>query len=121
MRLLNRYISFTVFNATITVLVVIISLDLLAILVDELDRLSAAYTFMEVLIYTGLSIPASLYEFMPFAALVGCLVGLGSLATSSELVVMRAAGLSVLTITWGVIKPALIFVIFSVVSSFEFA
>ena len=114
MSLLNRYIFRTVFNATITVLVVITSLDLLAILVDELDRLSATYTFLDVLIYTGLSIPASLYEFMPFAALVGCLIGLGSLATSSELVIMRAAGISLLTIAWGVIKPVLIFVVFSV-------
>ena len=114
MKLLNRYIFRTVFNATITVLVVITSLDLLAILVDEFDRLSATYTFLDVLIYTGLSIPASLYEFMPFAALVGCLIGLGSLATSSELVVMRAAGISLLTIAWGAIKPVLIFVVFSV-------
>lgn len=114
MKLLHRYIFRTIFMATLIVLVVIISLDLLAVLVDQLGRLSAAYTFLEVLIYIGLSLPASLYEFMPFAALVGSLVGLGSLATSSELVVMRASGISLLNISWAVMKPALIFIVFSV-------
>ena len=114
MRLLNRYIFRTIFMATIMVLVVIISLDLLAVLIDELGRLSVSYTFFEIVVYIGLSMPASIYEFMPFAALVGSLAGLGSLATSNELVIMRAAGISLLIIVWGVIKPVLIFVIFSI-------
>jgi len=114
MKLLNRYIFCTLFTAIITVLVVIISLDLLAVLIDELGRLSATYTFFDVLIYIGLSVPASLYEFMPFAALVGSLIGLGSLASSSELVIMRAAGVGLFNIAWAVIKPVLIFVIVAI-------
>ena len=114
MNLLNRYIFRTIFIATMSVLAVIISLDLLAILIDEIDRLSATYTFLEVLIYVSLSAPDSLYEFMPFAALVGSLVGLGSLAKSSELVVMRAAGISLLKISWAVMRPVMIFVVLAV-------
>ena len=80
MRLLSRYIFRTISLAILSVLLVIISLDLLAVLIDELDQLSANYTFFEVLIYTGLTAPESFNEFMPFAALVGSLVGLGSLS-----------------------------------------
>ncbi len=94
----------------IVVLVVITSLDILAKLIDELGNLTEAYNFSEALIYVALAIPASLYKYMPFAGLVGGLVGLGSLAATSELVIMRAAGVSLLRITWSVIKPALWFI-----------
>ncbi|MNO81525.1 Lipopolysaccharide export system permease protein LptG [compost metagenome] len=42
------------------------------------------------------------------AALIGCLVGLGSLASSSELTIMRAAGVSLSQIVWAVMKPMLV-------------
>lgn len=90
------------------VLLVICALDLLAKLIDELDSLSGRYTFGEVLIYTGLNLPLSIYKYMPFAALVGSLIGLGSLAATSELVAMRAAGVSLWRITLAVIKPVVL-------------
>lgn len=111
MRLLNGYIFRATMTSIIVVLLVITSLDILAKLIDELDNLTPAYNFSEVLIYVLLAIPASLYKYMPFAGLVGGLVGLGSLASTSELVIMRAAGVSLLRITWLVIKPALWFVV----------
>ena len=45
---------------------------------------------------------------MPFAALIGALIGLGRLATTSELVVMRAAGVSLTGIALMALKPALL-------------
>jgi lipopolysaccharide export system permease protein len=109
-RLLNGYIFRTTVASIIVVLVVITALDILAKFIDELGNLTAAYDFSEALIYVALSVPASLYKYMPFAGLVGGLVGLGSLAATSELVIMRAAGVSLLRITWSVIKPALWFI-----------
>jgi lipopolysaccharide export system permease protein len=50
------------------------------------------------------------YEYLPFATLIGCLAGLGILANSSELVIMRAAGVSVRRICWMVLKPVLWFI-----------
>ncbi len=110
MRLLNGYIFRTTVSSIIVVLVVITSLDLLAKLIDELGGLTDNYTFVEALIYVALAAPASMYKYMPFAGLVGGLVGLGSLASTSELVIMRAAGVSLLRITWSVIKPVLWFI-----------
>jgi lipopolysaccharide export system permease protein len=110
-RLLNGYIFRTTVASIIVVLLVITALDILAKLIDELGHLSNSYHFSEALLYVALAIPASIYKYMPFAGLVGALVGLGSLASTSELVVMRAAGVSLLRITWSVIKPALWFIL----------
>ncbi len=45
---------------------------------------------------------------LPMAALIGCLVGLGTLASNSELTIMRAAGVSLQRIVWAVMKPMLV-------------
>jgi lipopolysaccharide export system permease protein len=109
-RLLNAYIFRTTVVSILVVLLVITALDILAKLIDELGNLTPTYTFAEALIYVVLAIPSSFYQYMPFAGLVGGLVGLGSLASTSELVVMRAAGVSLLRLTWAVLKPVLWFI-----------
>jgi len=111
MRKLNRYIARSVSGAILMVLFVIVALDGIASLVDQLGELKGSYTFLQAMIYVGLTLPSSVYEFLPFSSLVGCLVGLGILANSSELVIMRAAGVSVARITWAVMKPALVFIV----------
>ena len=40
------------------------------------------------------SVPGDIVMFFPMAALIGALIGLGMLASNSELVVMQAAGMS---------------------------
>ncbi|MFZ2319669.1 MAG: LPS export ABC transporter permease LptG, partial [Pseudomonas sp.] len=55
-----------------------------------------------------LTIPRRIYEMLPMAALIGCLIGLGNLASSSELTIMRAAGVSIRRIVWAVMKPMLV-------------
>jgi lipopolysaccharide export system permease protein len=51
---------------------------------------------------------------LPMAALIGCLIGLGSLASSSELTIMRAAGVSIGRIVWAVMKPMLVLMVVGV-------
>lgn len=115
MRKLNRYIARTVIGAISMVLLVIVALDAIAALVDQLGEINGAYDFTEVLIYVGLTLPGRIYNNIPLASLIGALTGLGILASSSELVIMRAAGISVRQITVAVLKPALLFIILSVV------
>jgi len=114
MRKLNQYIARTVIGAVSMVLLVIVSLDAIAALVDQLGELEGKYNFIEALAYVGLTLPGRIYSNIPLSSLVGCLVGLGILASSSELVVMRAAGVSVAQITWAVMKPVLLFIVLSV-------
>jgi len=104
---MGGYVARTVGGALLLVMLVILGLDVIAAVVDQLDDLQGGYTFVHALTYVGLSVPARLYEYLPFVALVGCLAGLGALAGSSELVAMRAAGMSVLRLSAHAIHPAL--------------
>ena len=51
------------------------------------------------------TMPTSIYELLPFAALGGALIGLGILASNNELVVMQSAGIRVSRIVIAVLKP----------------
>ncbi len=111
MRKLDAYIARTVFASVLMVLLVIVSLDAISALIDQVGETKAAYTVYEVLIYVGLTLPGRIYENIPFSSLVGCLIGLGILAGSSELTVMRAAGMSVARIIWSVMRTVFLFII----------
>ena len=111
MRRINHYIGVNVAGSIIVVLLVIVALDVIAMLVDQLDNLKGNYSFKEAVVFTLLSVPASVYEFLPLACLVGCLIGLGLLANTSELTVIRAAGVSVVRIIWAVMRPVLVFIL----------
>lgn len=108
MRRLNQYIFATVAASILLVLTVILGFDAIADIIEEMSELEGSYTFLKALQFVVMSIPANIFDLLPFAALVGCLAGLGSLATSSELVVLRAAGVSTQRIVWMVMRPAII-------------
>ncbi len=114
MRIIRQYVAQSVIGAIAIVLAVIVALDLISVLVDELDKISADYDMVEVLIYTGLSVPSSVYDYLPLACLVGCLIGLGMLANTSELTVIRAAGVTVRQLIWLVMRPILFYIAFGV-------
>ncbi|WP_347332615.1 LPS export ABC transporter permease LptG [Marinimicrobium locisalis] len=111
MRKISRYVGRTVFSAIALVLVVVLSLDLIGAFIDEVADLRGDYTVFEALMYIILTTPGRIYEYLPYASLIGCLAGLGLLASSSELVVLRAAGLSVARITWLVLRPVFLFIV----------
>lgn len=108
MKRIGRYIAVQVGGAILLVLAVLLGLDLLSKLLDQSGDIGERYTLAEALTYAALTMPAELYQYLPFAALIGCLAGLGSLAATSELVVIRAAGVSVLRIIWLALRPALV-------------
>lgn len=111
MRLLNQYLFSTVLSSVLMVLLVICSLDTLGRFINELGEITNNYTFLEVCIYVGLNIPGSIYSYVPFAALVGSLIGLGGLATTSELIVMRVAGIGLVRLAVSIIKPILLLIV----------
>ena len=105
---LDRYIGKSVLLAIIAVLGIILGLASLFALIDEMGDLSDTYTLMDAAVFVLLTAPRRLYEMLPMAALIGCLIGLGSLASNSELTIMRAAGVSIGRIVWAVMKPMLV-------------
>lgn len=114
MRRLKSYIAKTIISAVLTVLFVIVSLDAISDLVHQLSNLRGSYTFTEAIIFVSLFIPSSINDYIPLSALVGCLMGLGVLASSSELVVMRAAGISIRQVVWAVFRPIFLFIFIGV-------
>ena len=102
------YVGKPVLVATLGVLILLVGLDALTSVVDETDDIRDGYGFTDILIYVGYTIPRRIHEFVPFAALIGALIGLGQLAATSELVVMRAAGVSMFRMATFALKPALI-------------
>jgi len=96
MRILDRYLAGAVISGTLLALAVLLPLLGFFLLADEMDHVGvASYRFTDALIVMGLSLPRYAYQLFPIATLVGSLVGLGALASRSELVAMRAAGVSV--------------------------
>lgn len=117
MKILDHYVAKSVILATLVVVMVIVSLDTIFALVAEVDELRGGYQLTQALQYIVMRLPRRIYEYMPMACLIGCLAGLGSLAASSELTVMRAAGISVARISFAVLKPTAVFMIFSLVNA----
>jgi lipopolysaccharide export system permease protein len=77
------------------VLVVLLALAGLFEFIAELDDMQGDYQTPRVILYTVLRLPQLAFEMLPVAALIGSLLGLGALAASSEIIVMRSAGLSI--------------------------
>jgi lipopolysaccharide export system permease protein len=77
-------------------------------LVAELEELKGEYTASMAYTYVLLGIPRYCYELFPLATLLGSLIGLGVLAGNSELLAMRAAGVSIARIVLSVLKTGLL-------------
>jgi len=110
---LDRYIGSSVFFAILAILGVIVGLALLFAFIDELGDIDATYGLLDATTYVLLTTPRRIYDMLPMAALIGCLIGLGGLASSSELTIMRAAGVSLRRIVWAVMKPMLALLVVS--------
>ena len=95
MNLIDRYISRNILIATGVVALVIGSLVALSVLIGEADSIGdGSYGLLDVLAYTLLRLPDHMYLVLPVVSLLGSLLALGALAAGSELVVVRASGMS---------------------------
>lgn len=108
MRILDRHLGATVAGSTLIVLVVLLALFFFLDFIEELgDVGKGRYGIAQAVQYLLLVQPRRIYELFPMAALVGSLTGLGWLASNSELVVIRAAGVSITQISAAVMKTGL--------------
>ena len=106
-RLIERYVIKTVIAAIMLVLLMLTGLQGFILFVNQLGDLGKGnYGIAQALYFIGLNIPYQVYLFFPMASLLGCLVGLGVLANHHELVVMRAAGMSIGQMTLAIFKGA---------------
>ena len=105
--ILDRYIGKTILNTIGICLFLLISLSGIIRFIDQLRRIKFDYDALSVGIYSLLMVPKDLEIFFPMAALLGGLIGLGILASRSELIVMETSGFSRFKIALAVMKTAL--------------
>jgi lipopolysaccharide export system permease protein len=116
MRILDRYLAWAVMSGTLLTLAGLLPLMGVFILSDELDAIGTErYGLIEAMLFTLLSLPRYLYQLFPIATLIGALIGLGALASHSELVAMRAAGISVGRLVRSAMLGGLVLAIIAVV------
>jgi len=96
MKILDRYIGQVVMQTVLAVVTILAVLFGMISFANEVDKIGQAdYSFTVAVIYTLLKLPLQIYQLFPLSALLGTMMGLGMLANHSELVVVRAAGVSI--------------------------
>jgi lipopolysaccharide export system permease protein len=114
-KIFNRYLGVTVISATATVLVVLLALFTFFSFIDELEKVgTGSYGIVQAALFVSLSMPGLAYELFPMAALIGSLLGLGTLMRNSEITVIRCAGVPKMHLMLAVMKAGLIFVFIAV-------
>jgi lipopolysaccharide export system permease protein len=93
--ILSQYMMRTILASTALVMVVLLALAGLFEFIAELDDLQGDYQTPQAILFTALRLPNLAFEMFPIAALIGSLLGLGGIAAHSEIIVMRASGMSV--------------------------
>ena len=107
MKQLNCYLGRVALFSTAAALAGVLCLVLLAEFIQQSGGASGTYTWTEILRYLMLGIPGFIRESIPYAALIGCLFGIGVLAHNGELTAMQAGGQSATHLAWQVLKPLL--------------
>ncbi|MFU8798183.1 MAG: LPS export ABC transporter permease LptG [Gammaproteobacteria bacterium] len=112
MKLLDRYIAYSLLVTTGLVFFTLVGLEILLLFLNELRQIGTGdYGLAQAFSYVLLGLPYEIYQLFPMIGLLGILLGLGMLANHSELIAMQAAGLSLRAITFSILKTASVMVI----------
>jgi lipopolysaccharide export system permease protein len=99
MNRIDRYVVRHIFEMTALVALGLLAIFTFVAFVSDIgDTGQGDYGVLQLLEYTGLMLPNSLYILMPIIGLLGTLLGIGVLSRNSELTAMRAAGTSLVRI-----------------------
>ena len=112
MKILDRYLGAIILQYTMVVMMVLLGLFTFVTFLDQLGSIGkGSYDLFQAISFVILIIPRTIYELFPMAALLGTIIGLSMLANDSELIVMRASGVSMVQITSAALKMGGIFVV----------
>ncbi|NND54093.1 MAG: LPS export ABC transporter permease LptG [Gammaproteobacteria bacterium] len=104
MRIVNGYLFRAVAGSTALVLLVLVSIGAFMQFVSQLDDLGQGdYDMWAAMQYVLLKMPRLAHGMLPVSVLLGSLLGLGALASGSELIILQAAGVSVRRIAGSVL------------------
>lgn len=116
MRLLGNYIGKTIAVHILAVMLVLLALYFFSTFVTEVtDVGKGKYQVLDALQFSLMLLPRQVYELFPLVALLGTMLGLGALASTSELTVMQASGISVGQIMREILKVGAVLVVIAVI------
>jgi len=114
-KILDRYLAGAVITGTLVTLGVLLPLMGFFLLADEMDEVGEnGYELADALLFVALIMPRHTYQVFPIATLIGALAGLGALASRSELVAIRAAGVSIGHIVYAAVKGGILLALIAV-------
>lgn len=108
MNKIDKYVAVSVLWSFLIVMLVLLGLDTSIGLIDQIKKVNDNYTIqaaLQVLLYR---LPGKFAEYLPISSLIGTLMGLGTLASTSELTVMRAAGMPIWRIGFSACQPIIL-------------
>ena len=92
---LDRYIAKSVVTGCLLACFVMLSIFAFVDFVSQLNNVGTGdYGALQAVVFVLLRLPQRLYELSPSILLLGGILSLGALAANSELVVMRASGIT---------------------------
>lgn len=105
---MNRFERYLLRNMLAGVGTVLLVMSALVVFVNVLSQIEdlhdTGFSAGQLLFYVSLRLPGFLFQTIPIAALIGTLLGLGSLAVQRELIAMQVLGLSI----WRMARAALL-------------
>jgi len=111
MKRLDFYVVQTITTTMLLAITGLLGILMIFSFLEQIEDISSSYTVVDLFLFVLFSAPRMFYDTIPYAALIGCLAGLGILANNSELIVMRAAGISIWSIALSAMKPTLVLIL----------
>ncbi len=106
---LSSYLAFSVLKATAVVWLVLLGFDLISAFYNTFSDIGKqGFTINHAILSTLLTTPRRAYDLLPVVSVIGLLMGLGQLASKSELIAMASVGVSRLQIATGALLPAFV-------------
>lgn len=109
LRIHDLYVARVVTVMVMATWMVLVGLDAVMAGVNEIGAVGQGdYTYFGAVTYILQTLPRRAYTMFPTAAVIGSLMGLGQLAATSELIAMRAVGLSRTRLSVSVALPLIV-------------
>jgi lipopolysaccharide export system permease protein len=116
MTLIRIYLARSIVSMTAIVLAVLLTLGAFFEFVGQLDDIGIGeYGLFEGLAYSLMKLPEMAFTMLPMAVLLGGLLGFGALASGSEIVALRAAGASPVSLARSVLVTGAALALFGLV------
>jgi len=114
--ILDRYIGIHLAGSYFLVMLLLLTLFGVLDLVGQLkDVGTGSYELKDAIIFVVRTMPMRMLDLLPVTALMGSTMALAGLANTSELIAMRAAGMSVVRIAIAIMKTGVLLILLTMI------